>query len=203
MRRALDDLGVNDQRPSRAAPPSLSPRQPAALSSGTSHNGARPQGAQPAGSAARRNRFAGSADVPVVHLSLGRGLGRSGRSGVQDPLGGLGETAPAADTPLRPPADDRVVRDMQTRLDSLQTHLHHTQMALEEAQVTLQQRDDELAALKASMQAPSARQHTDNVFAPEAVSSLPETKPARIARSQRPKVVREPKPVRWWIKPKG
>ncbi len=235
MRRALADLGGDNHR-ARFAPPrpvaAGSPAAPAAAQPG--HSGPRsraepgqaaPKWSPPArpqlsssglqsGSGPRRNRFAGSADVPVVHLPLGPGRER-GRS----------EPAAAPDlqaAPARPQADDRPLREAQAKLDAVCSQLGLAELKLKDALDLIRRQEVDIAALQATIGAQQAELaavaraapggRDDQAAAPlhEAMPDGPAVKknpvgrprgPARTAdAAARRKPLREPKPVKWWIK---
>lgn len=207
MRRALNDLGMDAQRGRPAPSPSARPAASTPLAAGQ-QNARAQSNAQHGGIGPRRNRFAASADVPVVHLPLGRGVGRTGRPAGPDPLAGLGELAAAPEAAPRAP-DDHALREVQDRLDRLQAHLHNTQLKLDEALAALQARDTEIAVLQARLEAPPDPQPIPEP-PPAPAQPAQSARTARLSRDTpraekvaRVKPGREPKPVRWWIKPKG
>lgn len=239
MRRALADLGGEGQRarftPSRPVAAGLG-TPPAGLQPGQS--GPRPRAAelgQPApkwsqpnrpqlsssslqgGSGPRRNRFAGSADVPVVHLPLGPGRER-GRS---EPVALPEHQAATA----RPVVDDRPLREAQAKLDTVCSQLGLAELKLKDALELIRRQDADIAALQATVNAhqaelaataaaraapPSDRVDPLAASAREAMPNGQTTRKNPVGRPRGPaktadaaarrKPAREPKPVKWWIK---
>lgn len=167
----------------------------------------------------RRNRFAGSADVPVVHLPLGPGRER-GRS---EPVA-LPDHQAAA--PARPPADDRLLRESQAKLDAVCSQLGLAELKLKDAlelirryeadiaalQATVSAQQAELAATSAALAAaaPSERGERPDKPSHEAVPDVQAIRKNPVGRPRGPaktvddatrrKPAREPKPVKWWIR---
>ncbi len=234
MRRALADLGGEGRArfaPSRpaagglsAAPASAQPGQAAsrprvadAGQSAPKWNQGRPQlsSSGPQGGAGpRRNRFAGSADVPVVHLPLGPGRER-GRS---EPAA-LPDLQPA---PARAPADERPLREAQAKLDAVCSQLGLAELKLKDALETIRRQEVDTAALQATIATQQAELATLAAAAPAGSRDEPPAAPreavadGQIVRKNpvgrprgpaktadaaaRRKPACEPKPVKWWIK---
>ncbi len=229
MRRALADLGGEHQRARFSPPRPVAAGAPAASQPG--HSGPRSRAepgpaakwSQPArpqlsssglqnGSGPRRNRFAGSADVPVVHLPLGPGRER-GRS---EPVAPPDHQA----APARPATDDRPLREAHAKLDAVCSQLGLAELKLKDALELIRRQEVDIAALQATIGAQqtelvaAAARAGDRDDQPAAPSpeALPEGQalrknpvgrprgPAKIADAARRKPAREPKPVKWWIK---
>jgi hypothetical protein len=170
-----------------------------------------------------RRRFAQDGDIPTTFLRRDTGEEGQAPSRLE-----AAEAALTHDTTARERAE-RALQEAQAHIHDLQTKLGHAELARQEAlQAAERERQatatlrSEMLALRARLEAPPARApHSEPAEMPRRGRGRPRvrekapeppretplketSRPQKRATTRKTKAPeREPKPVKWWIKPRG